>query len=376
MKMYSRVCAEIHMDALEKNLASMKANMQPQAKMIGVIKADAYGHGAAEVARYMETKEYVWGFATATAQEAVSLREAGIERPILVLGFTFPEDYESMALLDIRPTVFTSEMAARMAEAAKKTGKKMKIHLKVDTGMGRIGLYDDERGVRAACEIAAMDGLEIEGLFTHFARADETSLEPARLQLSRYLAFRSVLEEKGIRIPLSHVSNSAGIMRFPQANLDAVRAGITLYGLFPSSEVKEGPVYLSPLMEIRSHVAYVKDVCPGTAISYGATFVADKAMKVATIPVGYADGYPRSLSGRGWVLIHGHRCPILGRICMDQFMVDVTELADVQVMDEVTLLGRDGEENITAEMLGDLSGRFNYELVCDISRRVPRVYVK
>lgn len=374
--MYSRVCARIHMDALEKNLASMKANMHSETKMIGVIKADAYGHGATEVARYMEKKEYVWGFATATVDEAVSLRDAGITRPILILGFTFPEDYERMALLDIRPAVFTKEMALQMSQAALKAGKTLKIHLKVDTGMGRIGLYDDERGVQTACEISAMKGLEIEGLFTHFARADETSLEPAKIQLSRYLTFRTALEEKGISIPISHASNSAGIMRFPEANLDMVRAGITLYGLFPSGDVKEDPVFLSPLMELKSHVAYVKEISPGTAISYGGTFVADRPMKVATIPVGYADGYPRGLSNKGWVLIHGHRCPILGRVCMDQFMVDVTDLAKVQVLDEVTLMGCDGKEKITAEMLGDLSGRFNYELVCDISRRVPRVYVK
>ena len=374
--MYSRVCARIHMDALEKNLASMKANMQPQTKMIGVIKADAYGHGAVAVAQCMEKKEYVWGFATATVEEAISLREAGITRPILILGFTFPEDYEKMALLEIRPADFTTQMAAQMAEAAQKTGKTMKIHLKVDTGMGRIGLYDDERGVATACEIAAMKGLEIEGLFTHFARADETDLSPAKIQLSRYLNFRKALEDKGIHIPVSHVSNSAGIMRFPEANLDVVRAGITLYGLFPSDEVKEDPVFLSPLMELKSHVAYVKEVSEKTAISYGGTFVADKTMRVATIPVGYADGYPRSLSNKGWVLIHGHKCPILGRVCMDQFMVDVTDVPAVQVLDEVTLLGCDGEEKITAEMLGNLSGRFNYELVCDISKRVPRVYVE
>ena len=374
--MYSRVCARIHLDALEKNLASMKANMQPQTKMIGVIKADAYGHGAVAVAQCMEKKEYVWGFATATVDEAISLREAGITRPILILGFTFPEDYEKMALLEIRPAVFTTQMAAQMAEAAQKTGKTMKIHLKVDTGMGRIGLYDDERGVATACEIAAMKGLEIEGLFTHFARADETDLSPAKIQLSRYLNFRKALEDKDIHIPVSHVSNSAGIMRFPEANLDVVRAGITLYGLFPSDEVKEDPVFLFPLMELKSHVAYVKEVSEKTAISYGGTFVADKTMRVATIPVGYADGYPRSLSNKGWVLIHGHKCPILGRVCMDQFMVDVTDVPAVQVLDEVTLLGCDGEERITAEMLGNLSGRFNYELVCDISKRVPRVYVE
>ena len=370
------VWAEIDLKALENNIRNIKSCIKNKAKWCAVVKSDAYGHGAVAVAQCMEKKEYVWGFATATVEEAISLREAGITRPILILGFTFPEDYEKMALLEIRPAVFTTQMAAKMAEAAQKTGKTMKIHLKVDTGMGRIGLYDDERGVATACEIAAMKGLEIEGLFTHFARADETDLSPAKIQLSRYLNFRKALEDKGIHIPVSHVSNSAGIMRFPEANLDVVRAGITLYGLFPSDEVKEDPVFLSPLMELKSHVAYVKEVSEKTAISYGGTFVADKTMRVATIPVGYADGYPRSLSNKGWVLIHGHKCPILGRVCMDQFMVDVTDVPAVQVLDEVTLLGCDGEEKITAEMLGNLSGRFNYELVCDISKRVPRVYVE
>ncbi len=374
--MYSRVCVKIHMDALEKNLASMKANMKEGTKMLGVIKADAYGHGAKEIARYMEQKDYVWGFATATVEEAVNLRQEGIQRPILILGYTFQEDYEEMARLGIRPAVFTLEMATEMAQAAKRAGRPMKVHLKVDTGMGRIGLYDDERGVETACKIAAMEGLEIEGLFTHFARADETSLAPAKEQLQRYLKFRQKLLDKGLTIPISHVSNSACIMQYPQANLDMVRAGISLYGLFPSNEVKDDPVRLYPLMEMKSRIVYVKEITAGTAISYGGTFVADKPMKVATIPVGYADGYPRSLSNKGWVLIHGQKCPILGRVCMDQFMVDVTHLAQVKVLDEVTLLGRDGEEEITAQQLGDLSGRFNYELVCDISKRVPRIYEK
>ena len=374
--MHNRIYANIHMDALEQNLSSMKANLKEGTKMIGVIKADAYGHGAVPVAQYMEPKDYVWGFAAATEEEAVELRRAGITKPILILGFTFPEHYEQMAKLGIRPAVFTLEMAEQMAEAAQRVGETMHIHLAVDTGMGRIGLYDDARGVKTACAIAKLKGLQIEGLFTHFARADESSIEPAKIQLDRYLHFAGELEKAGLAISLHHVSNSACIMQFPEANLDLVRAGITLYGLFPSDEVREDPVFLHPLMELKSRVAYVKDVAPGTSISYGGTFVADHPMRVATIPVGYADGYPRSLSNKGYVLIHGRRCPILGRICMDQFMVDVTDLPQVHVFDDVTLLGTDGDERITAEMLGDLSGRFNYELVCNISKRVPRIYVK
>ena len=371
--MHNRIYASIHMSALEKNLCSMKANLKEGTKMVGVIKADAYGHGAVPIATYMQEKEYVWGFATATEEEAVQLREAGIKKPILILGFTFPEHYEQMAKLEIRPAVFTVEMAKDMAAAAARVGKTMKIHLAVDTGMGRIGLYDDERGVETARQIAAMEGLEVEGLFTHFARADEKSTAPAEAQLIRYQRFSEKLKEAGISIQLHHVSNSACIMQYPEANLDLVRAGITLYGLFPSEDVKEDPVFLHPVMELKSRISYVKDVEPGTPISYGGTFVADHPMKVATIPAGYADGYPRSLSNKGCVLIHGKRCPILGRVCMDQFMVDVTALDDVKVFDDVTLIGRDGEEEITAEELGKLSGRFNYELVCNISKRVPRI---
>ncbi len=374
--MHNRIYANIHMDALEQNLSSMKANLKEGTQMVGVIKADAYGHGAVPIAQYMEPKEYVWGFATATEEEAVELRRAGIRKPILILGFTFPEHYEQMAKLGIRPAVFTLEMAEQMAEAAQRVGETMRIHLAVDTGMGRIGLYDDERGVETARAIAQLKGLQIEGLFTHFARADESSTDPAQAQLTRYLDFAKALEKAGLTIPLHHVSNSACIMQFSEANLDLVRAGITLYGLFPSEEVREDPVFLHPMMELKSRVAYVKDVTPGTPISYGGTFVADHPMRVATIPVGYADGYPRSLSNKGYVLIHGRKCPILGRVCMDQFMVDVTDLPKVQVFDDVTLLGTDGNETITAEMLGDLSGRFNYELVCNISKRVPRIYVK
>lgn len=213
-------------------------------------------------------------------------------------------------------------------------------------------------------------------MFTHFARADETDKAPAVEQLKRYLAFADLLEKAGVQIPLKHCSNSAGIIRMPEANLNLVRAGITIYGIYPSDEVERDIVKLEPAMELKSHVAYVKDLPAGTAISYGGTFASENDLRVATIPVGYADGYPRTLSNKGWVLIHGQKAPILGRVCMDQFMVDVTHIPDVKHGDEVTLIGRDGDEFISIETFGDMSGRFSYEFACDISKRVPRVYIK
>ena len=213
-------------------------------------------------------------------------------------------------------------------------------------------------------------------MFTHFARADETDVTPAVDQLNRYLAFVELLDKAGIEIPLKHCSNSAGIIRMKEANLNMVRAGITIYGIYPSADVERDIVRLIPAMELKSHVTYVKDLEPGAAVSYGGTYVADKKLRVATIPVGYADGYPRTLSGKGWVLIHGKKAPILGRVCMDQFMVDVTEIPDVKNGDEVTLIGKDGDEFISIETFGDMSGRFSYEFACDISKRVPRVYIK
>ena len=218
--------------------------------------------------------------------------------------------------------------------------------------------------------------IEIEGIFTHFARADEAETTPAYVQLEKFQQFISRLEEEGLSIPMKHCSNSAGIIRMKEANMDAVRAGIILYGLYPSDEVEKEPVALRPVMELKTHISYVKTVEKGTAISYGGTFITEKETKVATIPVGYADGYCRGLSNKGYVLIHGKRAPILGRVCMDQFMVDVTEIGDVKKGDEVTLIGRDGDEFIGIEEIGDLCGRFSYEFACDISPRVPRVYIK
>ena len=376
MEKNNRVKAVISLDAVEQNFREMRKNIAEDTKMIAVVKADAYGHGAVPIAHLIENHDYIWGFAAATAEEAVHLRQAGITKPILILGIVFDEYFPELVQYDIRPAVCEYDEAKKLSDEAVLQNKTVHIHIALDTGMTRIGYADIPESVEEIKKIAELPNLEIEGMFTHFARADEYDRSPAMVQLERYQDFSKRVEEAGVDIPLHHCSNSAGIIRVPEANLSIVRAGITIYGIYPSSEVERDIVKLAPVMELKSHITYVKDVPAGAAISYGGTYVADKKKRVATIPVGYADGYPRQLSNKGWVLIHGKKAPILGRVCMDQFMVDVTEIDDVKKNDEVTLIGRDGDEFISIEEMGDLCGRFSYEFACDISPRVPRVYIK
>ena len=376
MEKNNRVKAVISLDAVEQNFREMRKNIAEDTKMIAVVKADAYGHGAVPIAHLIENHDYIWGFAAATAEEAVHLRQAGITKPILILGIVFDEYFPELVQYDIRPAVCEYDEAKKLSDEAVLQNKTVHIHIALDTGMTRIGYADIPESVEEIKKIAELPNLEIEGMFTHFARADEYDRSPAMVQLERYQDFSKRVEEAGVDIPLHHCSNSAGIIRVPEANLSIVRAGITIYGIYPSSEVERDIVKLAPVMELKSHITYVKDVPAGAAISYGGTYVADKKKRVATIPVGYADGYPRQLSNKGWVLIHGKKAPILGRVCMDQFMADVTEIDNVKKGDEVTLLGRDGDEFISIEEMGDLCGRFSYEFACDISPRVPRVYLK
>ena len=381
---YSRVCAKISLSAIEHNLLAMKNNIPEGTKIMAVIKTDAYGHGAARIGRFLEDKDYIWGYAVATAEEAFELRDEGLKKPILILGYTFPYAYERMIREDIRPAVFRMDMAKELSDCAKKLMKEgtiegpAPIHIAVDTGMSRIGITPDEEGVSFAKEIRLLEGIRIEGVFTHFARADEKDLTNVREREEVFKDFlRAFEEETGYRIPIKHCANSASIIAVPESSMDMVRAGVTMYGMWPSEEVPKDIINLEPAMELVSHIVMIKDVPAGTPVSYGGTYVTDKTTRIATIPVGYGDGYPRSLSGKGYVLINGHHANILGRVCMDQFMVDVTDIPYVMEGDEVILLGKDkttGEE-ISAEFLGDLSGRFNYELTCDISRRVPRLFV-
>lgn len=376
MKKFERVKAVVSLDAIAHNFAEMKKNIAEGTQIVAVIKADGYGHGAEAIARLIEDYDYIWGFAVATPEEALQLRTFGVKKPILILGIVFEEYYTEMIAKEIRLTVCTYEMAQELSEEAKRQGRNVHIHIGLDTGMSRIGFADRQESVAQIKKIKELPNVEIEGMFTHFARADETDRSPAMDQLKRYLNFAKLLEDAGVHIPMKHCSNSAGIIRIPEANLNAVRAGITIYGMYPSNEVERDNLKLIPAMELKSHIAYVKTLEPGAAISYGGTFTVKKEMRVATIPVGYADGYPRSLSNKGWVLIHGKKAPILGRVCMDQFMVDVTKIPEADMGDEVTLIGKDGEEFISMETFGDLSGRFSYEFACDISKRVPRVYIR
>ena len=370
-----RVYAKINLDAVRMNFDAMRKRLKPGVKICAVIKTDGYGHGALPIAEMAEGWEDVWGYATATAQEAFSLRDGGIKKPILILGYSFPEDYEEMAARQIRPAIFTMEMAEDFQKAAERQKVCAPVHIAVDTGMSRIGFADHAVSADLVKDIAAMPNLSIEGLFTHFARADEVDKQYARAALDRYLAFREMLSERGVVPAISHCSNSAGILEFPDANLDMVRAGITIYGIYPSDEMDRRKNTLFPVMELKSRIVHVKTVAAGVPVSYGGTYVTDRITQIATVPVGYGDGYPRSLSSRGSVLVKGKRCPIIGRVCMDQFMIDTTGM-DVRTGDEVTLMGRDGEEMISVDELGTLSGRFPYEFVCDIGKRVPRIYVK
>ncbi|MDD6660919.1 MAG: alanine racemase [Lachnospiraceae bacterium] len=368
-----RITAYINRKAIAANFQNMKSNLKDGVKMVAVIKTDGYGHGAVPIAQMVEPYDYIWGFAVAAVEEGLALREAGIAKPILVLGYTFEQDYPIMIKNGIRPAVFTMKMAEEFAAAARELGVKAPIHIAVDTGMSRIGFADCEESIHTVSAISRIPDLTIEGAFTHFARADETDKSSAMQQFRRFDGFCRNLEHAGVKNFLRHCSNSAGILELPEVHMDMVRAGITIYGIYPSNEVARD-IKLYPAMGLKSHIVYIKQIAKGTAISYGGTFVADHDMRIATIPVGYGDGYPRSLSNRGSVLIRGRRAPIVGRVCMDQFMVDVTDLP-AELLDEVTLLGKDGEEEITVDELGALSGRFPYEFVCDIGKRVPRVYL-
>ena len=376
MELPSRIQADIDLDAFAFNLESIKKNLKEDTKIIAVLKADGYGHGALPLAREAAKDPRVWGIAVATVEEAEELRLGGIQKPLLILGYTYEENYERIVRGDFRPAVFKLSMAKKLSQAAVKNNTVVKVHIKIDTGMSRIGYRDLETAVPEILEISRLPGVKIEGLFTHFARADEEKIEPAYRQLEKFQEFQKALEARGLEIPLCHCSNSAGIIRMPEANLNAVRAGVILYGLYPSEEVEREPVPLKPLMELKSHIAYIKTVEAGVQISYGGTFTTQRETRVATIPVGYADGYARGLSNKGSVLIHGKRAPILGRVCMDQFMADVTDIPQARELDEVVLLGKSGDERITMEELGELSGRFNYEFACCISKSVPRIYFK
>ena len=376
MKTYSRVYAKIDLDAVTYNMEQMKQRVNGDTKIMAVIKSDGYGHGAVQVAEVLEKYDYIWGFAVATLDEAVVLRTEGIKKPILVLGCIFPDQYLEMLDNDIRMNVYTEEMAKEISYMARREGKTAYLHIKLDTGMARLGFAVNDESIDAITRISKLPNVNMEGVFTHFAKADEMDKTFTENQISQFIAMTEKLKERGVTFLYEHCANSAAIIDVEDARFDIVRAGISTYGLYPSEEVNQDAVHLKPALALKSHVAFVKEIEKGTPVSYGGTFIAEKKMKIATIPVGYGDGYPRSLSGKGYVLIRGKKANILGRICMDQFMVDVTDIEGVSFGDKVTLIGRDGNESISVERLSELSGRFNYEFICALGKRIPRVYVK
>lgn len=372
---YFRVQANINLDAICNNMNAIRQVIQPGTKVMAVIKADGYGHGASHIATALN-EIGVDAFAIAILEEGVDLRQRGIKKPMLILGYTPKEQYADLVQYDISQTVFEYSMAEEISKQAVKQGKNGKIHIKVETGMNRIGFADTDESVEEILRIAKLPNIEIEGVFTHFAGADEADKTSAYKQLMRYSNFVEKLEKRGLSIPMKHIANSAGIIDLPEANYDMVRSGIITYGLYPSEEVNKERLHLAPAMELKSHVVYVKEVGPEEGISYGSTYVTTKNTRVATVSIGYGDGYPRALSNKGRVLIHGEYAPILGRVCMDQFMVDVSHIDNVEQGDIVTLVGKDGENVITVEEIADLAGTFNYEFICGIGKRIPRVYYR
>ena len=372
----SRVYAGIDLSAILSNLESIHKNIQKDTQILAIIKTDAYGHGALPIAEAIEDVPYLWGYGVATVDEAKRLVDDGRKKPILVLGVSFDEQYETIIEHDIRSCVCDLETALTLSKLAVAKRKNCHIHIKIDTGMSRIGFQVNEETVKVIEQISVLPNICIEGIFTHFAKADELDKTATFEQIALFNKMCKMLEEKGIEIPFKHCSNSAGIVDVPEANMNMVRAGIILYGLWPSEDVKKENINLKPVMSLKSRISFLKELEEGKSVSYGGTYVTPCKKIIATIPVGYGDGYARGLSNAGYVLIRGQKAPICGRVCMDQFMVDVTHIKGVMQGDKVTLLGTDNGETITMEELGEISGRFNYEFACLITPRVPRIYYK
>lgn len=371
--MYERTYAKIDLDAIEYNIDNVLKKIDGKAKLLGVIKADAYGHGAVEIGKFLESKCDFFG--VACVEEALELINAGIKTPILILGFVSPAYFERVVKNNIRIPIFSYENAKALSDEAVKQNKTVPFHFCIDTGMSRIGFQITEESADICKKITELPGIEAEGLFSHFATADESSLVKALAQRDRYKKFVAMLEERGINIPIKHLNNSAGIMNFDEL-FDMVRSGIITYGLYPSEEVDKSLLDIKPAMEWKTHITHIKTLEPGREISYGGTYKTTQSRVIATVPVGYADGYPRCLSNIGKVIVNGKYADIVGRVCMDQFMIDVTDIDSVKIDDVVTLVGTDGESALTMEEVSNLAHSFNYELPCRIARRVPRVYYK
>lgn len=368
------VWAEVDLDKLAHNMREIR-RVSKSKDIIAVIKADGYGHGALDIAPTL-LENGATRIAVAVLSEAIELRRGGIEKSIVVLGFTPPSLIDMLLRYDIEQTVYSYELSKEISLMAQKKNKIAKVHIALDTGMGRIGYLPNEESIEEVYKISKLPNIIIEGLFSHFSSADEKDKEYTMLQFNNYNDFYERLLQKGVKINIRHIANSAAIIDFPEAHFEAVRPGIILYGYYPSNEVFKDRIDLKPVMSLKTNIVHIKTLPAGEYISYGRKFKTNRESIIATLPVGYADGYTRLLYNKAMVIINGSFAPVIGRICMDQCMVDVTDLKDIKLGDEVILMGEQGNSKFTADNIAELIGTINYEITCMISKRVPRVYIK
>ena len=372
----SRTWVEIDLDALKFNIKNVRKATAPDAMVTAVVKADAYGHGAKEVARVL-VENGADRLAVACISEAKQLRRDAFTQPIMILGAVCEEDADEIVKYDIIAPVFSYDTAKALSKAAIAAGKRVKIHIKVDTGMSRIGFVageNEEQAIEEIVKISKLEGIETEGIFSHFATSDETDNSYMKRQFKIFMNFCEVLKERGVNIPIRHIANSAAIMMYPETHLEMVRAGIILYGLYPSDEVDKSRLELKPVMRMKSRITMLKEKDAGWGVSYGKEYITAQKTVIATVPVGYADGYTRNLAEKAYMLLKdGTRSKIIGRICMDQCMIDVTNVNNISIGDEVTLFGSEG---VTADDIAKWMNTINYEVVCLISKRIPRMYIE
>lgn len=373
MNRYRRLYELIDLDAIDSNIAEIKKMLKPGTRLMAVVKADGYGHGAVPVARAVEDK--VDAFGVSIIEEAIELRQGGIIKPVLIFGFTAPERFGELIANNIEQTVFSPDTARALSAAAAAAGRTAEVHIKIDTGMQRTGFDDTAENIGVIRDIAQLPNLRIKGIFSHFFSADCADKSEMQSQMSRFIRFTEQLADAGVDIPLKHISNSAGLFD-GECCLDMVRAGIAVFGLYTSDELDRSKAVLKPAMQLKTKVIFLKTVGPGQGVSYGHTYVTQRETVIATIPVGYADGYPRSLSSRGRVIVNGQYAPVIGRVCMDLMMIDVTGIPGVETGTDVTVMGCEGEAEVSAEEIGALAGSFHYEIICGINKRVPRVYTR
>ena len=381
MRWNERAWVEIDLDALKNNIRRIRSYVRPETKILGVVKADAYGHGCVPVARTLLENGADW-LAVACIDEGVQLRRSGITCPILILGHTSEEEAERVVHEDITPGCYSYALASALSRAASKLGKRAKIHIKLDTGMGRVGFrYTEDpevnqKTVDTILKMAILPNLDIDGIFTHFSVADENDDDYTNLQFQRFQSICDRLKTNGLEIPIRHCCNSAALIRFPKMHMDMVRPGIILYGLKPSEFVDCGRLHLHPVMQFKAKITNVKEVEEGVSISYGRRFQTLSTARIATIPVGYADGYSRTLSGKSQAIVGGKLCNLVGNICMDQCMIDVSSVNNIAIGDDVILFGRSDDIELPVESLAEKMGTINYEVLCAIGRRIPRVYLR